>query len=817
MIVRLLLCAILLVSPLSAQTSPGDVTGFTRDGDTIRIYAGASEFRLTFYAVDVLRVDFLPSPLSALDSSFVVIRAPAHDLSLSVRDTDSMLVITSSQIQVQCRKHPLRFSFADSSGRILLKEPAEGGMAADHAERRLRFCLNANEHFYGTGERGTRLDKRGLAFESYNTQVGGYSTPLATMNLNVPFLASSRGYALYVDNVFRGRYDLGASDTGKFSYTATGGELSWYLLAAPTIPEQVNRYTWLTGRQPLPPRWAFGYIQSKNRYHDEAEARSIVRTLREKQIPCDGLVLDLAWFVHMGDVSWDTTRWPRHDAMISEFLAQGIKTILITEPYIVQPSHNFGEAESHGYLAKDSAGHIFLLDKWWSCGGCTASLLDLTNPEVQRWWWEKHSGAFSSNVAGIWTDLGEPERHPEEMVHHLGSASKIHNIFNLLWARTIFDGFKQMRPGERVVNLTRSGFAGIQRYGVLPWSGDVARSFGGLEVQMPMMLNMGLSGLAYHNSDIGGYARMPTTPELYVRWMQYGVFCPITRAHGAGETVHGSPTEPWQFGAQAETICRDYLRLRYRLLPYIYTLAYRNYESGLPLARPLFFLDPGDTTLFNESSSYLWGESFLVSPIVGPGQTTKSVYLPRGTWVNFWTDEVVQGGRHIVVHTPLERMPLFVRAGSIIPMAPAMNYSDERPLDTLTLCVYPADTGEAIFSLYEDDGKSLEYQEGKHSFSPYTCRSFTTDTGPALKIVAGRSQGSFAGKVEKRTNIFEIHGVSPNPARVRCNGAAVAERTVPGRSSATAPAFWYEATARTLSIQVVCDTDSSYDLDILLR
>lgn len=815
MIPRLLLCILLLAPPLSAQTSPGNFSGFTHAGSAVSVHAGLSEIRLTFYAADILRIDFLASPSSPVDASFVVIRDPANNLSVSVRDTDSLLVISSSRIQVNCRKRPLRLSFADSAGRVLLEEPDSGGMAANHAERRVRFSLNANEHFYGTGERGTSLDKRGQAFESYNTQVGGYSTPLSTMNLNVPFLASSNGYALYVDNTYRGRFDLGASDTSVFSYTATGGDLSWYLIAAPTIPEQLKRYTWLTGRQPLPPRWAFGFIQSKNRYQDENEARSTVRTMRDKHIPCDGLVLDLAWFDHMGDVSWDTSRWPRHEAMISDFLTQGIKTVLITEPYIVQPSHNFSEAESLGYLAKDTTGRTFLLDKWWSCGGCTASLLDLTNPAAQRWWWEKHPGAFGSHVAGIWTDLGEPERHPKEMVHYLGSAEKIHNIYNLLWAKTIFDGFNLLRPGERVMNLSRSGFAGIQRYGVLPWSGDVARSFGGLEVQMPMMLNMGMSGLAYHNSDIGGYSRMPTTPELYVRWMEYGVFCPITRAHGAGESVHGSATEPWQFGPQAETICRDFIRLRYRLLPYIYTLAYRNFESGLPLAQPLFFLDLTDARLLNESSSYMWGDAFLVSPIVRAGQTTKSLYLPRGTWINFWTDEVVRGGKHIVVDAPLERMPLFVKAGSIIPMAPVMQYSDEHSLDTLTLSIYPAESGEASFTLYEDDGKTLEYQEGRHSFTTFTQRSLMSDGISSLRLTAGESQGMFAGKPRERTNIFEIHGIPQKPAGVRCRGAAVAERGTSLNPPPLPRQFWYDAPARKLYIQVLCNTDSSYGIDVL--
>lgn len=366
------------------------------------------------------------------------------------------------------------------------------------------------------------------------------------------------------------------------------------------------------------------------------------------------------------------------------------------------------------------------------------------------------------------------------------------------------------------MNLTRSGFAGIQRYGVLPWSGDVARSFGGLEVQMPMMLNMGMSGLAYHNSDIGGYARMPTTPELYVRWMQYGAFCPIMRAHGAGESVHGSPTEPWQFGSQAESICRDYIRLRYRLLPYIYTLAYLNFASGMPLARPLLFLDPTDTALGNESSSYMWGDAFLVSPVVRPGQTAKSLYLPGGVWINFWTDELVRGGRQIIVDAPLERMPLFVKAGSIIPMAPVMNFSDEYPLDTLTLGIYPPESGESSFTLYEDDGRSLDYQHGKSTFTTFTQQILTTDGQPILRLSAGESRGVLPGKPKERTYVFEIHGIPRKPIDVRCNGASIPEQETPGYSAGVPRTFWYEPKARKLSIQVLCDLRNSHGIDIQL-
>lgn len=760
---RLILLFLIVATPAFTQ----NFKSFSKDGNSVFIRTETSAFQFTFYKSDILRMDFLPSKTTVIDSSYVIIQQPDKTIPVQTEFSDSLIRFSSSGITVSFSLFPVRFTFSDSAGKILLAEPKTGGFSTENEARKVSFSLKPDDHFYGTGERGTSLDKRGQKFESYNTQIGGYSTPLPTMNLNVPFFTTTNGYALYLDNTYKGIFDFGQADKTIFSYTATGGELSLYLIAGKTIPDQLENYTWLTGRQPLPPRWAFGFIQSKNRYVNESDARGIVKTLREKNFPCDAIVLDLAWFKHMGDISWDEEAWPNHEKMVQDFKLTGIKTILITETYLVEPSHNFKFALDNGFFTKKSDGTPYFLPNWWSCGfGCNAALLDMTHPEARKWWWSLHPGSFGISIPGIWTDLGEPERHPEDMVHFLGSTNKIHNIYNLLWAQLIFDGFNQLQPGKRVMNLTRSGFAGIQRYGVLPWSGDVARDFGGLAVQPPMLLNMGMSGLAYHNSDIGGYARNPTTPELYVRWMQYGVFSPIARAHGAGTSTKGSPTEPWMFGEEAERISRDFLRLRYQLLPYLYTLAHENYKSGMPLARPLFFSDPADQNLLNESDSYLWGDNFLISPVVASGVKEKDVLVPKGNWVNFWTDEIVTGGKKITVSAPLDKMPIFVKAGSVIPMAPVMIYTDERPLDTLMIRVYPDSGTMGSFTLYEDDGESLDYQTGAFSETHFSQAGSNSQGKSELTLTAEKPKGTFTGQVQNRVFLFEIRLMKEKPESV---------------------------------------------------
>jgi alpha-glucosidase (family GH31 glycosyl hydrolase) len=497
---------------------------------------------------------------------------------------------------------------------------------------------------------------------------------------------------------------------------------------------------------------------------------------------------------------------------MQDFLNGGIKTINITEPYIVEYSSNFQTAYNNGYFTFNSQGQPALIPGWWSCGGCNAGLLDITNPDAQQWWWNKHPAFFGNELAGIWTDLGEPEAHPELMNHFLGSRNKVHNIFNFLWAELIFKGINQTRPNKRVFNLIRSGFAGIQRFGVIPWSGDVAKHFGGLKVQLPMLLNMGMSGLGYHNSDIGGFCCGTTTPELYVRWMQYGTFCPIARAHG----IDNQPTEPWGFGSEAEQISKKYIELRYKLLPYIYTMTYENYKTGMPLARPLLFDYPEVISYNNYSNAYMWGPSFLVAPVVDQNHITKNVSFPVGEWVDFYTDNVIVGGGSYVVQAPLDKLPLFVKRGSIIPLQPVMNFTDEFLLDTLILEIYPTQFSDASFSLYEDDGISLDYQSGDFAITELA-QSITANNDLLVNI--GASTGNFNGKLTHKIYLSNVHHVGAKPSTVLLNNNLIPERSSYQQLRNSENGFYFDEARRKLSMQHKGSTDSSYEIkavDIVL-
>ncbi|MGE5681283.1 MAG: TIM-barrel domain-containing protein, partial [Bacillota bacterium] len=640
-----------------------------------------------------------------------------------------------------------------------------------------------------------------------------YQGPSPIMSINVPLLLSTRGYALFMDNTYLGSWDIGAGRSDQYFYHAYGGEINYYLIVSPDIKGQLEKYTWLTGRQPLPPKWTFGYIQSRYGYKNEAETRAVVETMRQKQIPCDAVILDLYWFSAkgdpMGNLQWYAPSWPDPFKMMRDFLAKGIKTVVITEPYLTYNTQNYYEALANGYLTKDANGNAFTIPDWWSCN-CAASLLDITNPAAQKWWWGKHPNFFGNELAGIWTDLGEPESHPFETNHYLGPMKKVHNIYNLLWAKTLFEGYREFRPNQRLFNLTRAGFAGMQRYGAITWSGDVAQSFNAMAYQLPNLLNTGLSGLGYHHSDAGGFVSLNNSPELYTRWLQFGAFSPVMRAHG------NSPREPWAFGPDAESITKQIIELRYKLLPYIYTTAHENYETGAPIIRPLVFEYQNDPNVSNMSDPYLFGSNLLVSPVYQMGQTQKSVYLPQGQWIDFWTDKLYTGGQTYSVAASLDKLPLFIKAGSVIPIQEVMNYSNEKILDTLTLSFYPSNSSnENQFTLYEDDGFSLEYQSGSFSNTFFSQRATEqSDNGKSLVLDIVPDLKKYNNKPLTRTYISDVHLVSKKPSSVVINNHQVNEKTSLKDLKNSSNGFYFDQNSSRLFVLSGGSIDSTYHIEV---
>jgi oligosaccharide 4-alpha-D-glucosyltransferase len=412
--------------------------------------------------------------------------------------------------------------------------------------------------------------------------------------------------------------------------------------------------------------------------------------------PIDAIIFDLQWqggVGEMGNLAWDYSRFSDPQAMMEDFLDKGVKSICIADPYFTQQCQFFGMLTGTGWFATEQDGTPYVIDDFWAG---PAGLIDITDPLAMNWFWQRCKNLIDGGVTGLWTDLGEPERAPEDMFFEAGTSTDVRQTYNLQWAGGIYEGFMGAYPNKRLFNLTRSGYAGMQRYSTFPWSGDVQKTYGGMYAQIPIMLGMGLSGFGYMGNDIGGFVG-DLNPELYTRWQQMGAFSPIMRAHGTGVV-----TEPIYFSEPYKSIVKKYIQLRYQLLPYNYTLAYINSTTGMPLARPLFF---EDSDLLEVDDEYLWGNDLLVAPVMGEGEISRDVTFPKGKWIDFFDWVSYSGSSTHEIEAGLVKLPLFARAGAMIPMIPEIQHTEEYTGDSYVIRYFAdPDVDQSQAMIYLDDG-----------------------------------------------------------------------------------------------------------------
>ncbi|MBU0507362.1 T9SS type A sorting domain-containing protein [bacterium] len=735
----------------------GNYSSHVLQDSELRIFAGGSVVAVRPFADGIVRITLSPDGQSWPDSSHVVCLSPEPAF-WQLSENDSTLTMQMTGMEIEISKFPVRFHFLNAN-RLVLAD--EDGFFWSGEERGVRFRLQPSEHLYGGGERAVSIDRRGQSLDSYNAAHYCYGVGEPNLNITVPFLWSSNGYGVYFDNPYPGRFDVGAAEQTVFEYGVSGGELSYFIIIGASGPELLQRYTLLTGRPPMPPRWALGYLQSRFGYTSESEARSVVQAFRDQGIPLDAIILDLYWFGwgQMGDFDWDRSQWPNPIGMMADFNSLGVKTILITEPYIIQTSSNYAHAYQNRYLTPDSTGIPVVIPNFWAG---PAGLLDVTLPTARDWWWTFYADRIAEGVGGWWCDLGEPEAHPSQMVHHDGPAERVHNTYSLRWAKLLYNRYREFYPDQRLFNLIRSGYAGMQRYGTFPWSGDVQRTFAGLQAQLPIILSMGMSGVAYTGFDISGFDCGPRDSEQYIRGMQLGVFAPVMRAHGVGV-----PPEPIYYDPATREIVTFYINLRYRLLPYNYTLAWENSLSGMPLARPLCMVF-NDEAFARLDDEYLWGPSFLIAPALEAGQRTRDVLLPEGVWVDFWTDETFVGESHYSVDARLSKIPVFVRGGSFVPMIPEIESTSDYAGDTLELHYYPdAGTPASSNAMYEDDGMAPDAPE-QGLYNTLNFAGYVTTDSIAVELTT--THDGYPGAPSTRWMHVQFHRIAHRPEEVEVSG-----------------------------------------------
>jgi len=665
-----------------------------------------------------------------------------------------------------------RLSLHTPDGAPIAEEAAPVGWTAE-GRTLLRWRLPADGHCYGLGQRTLGLDLRGNVCTNWNTDPRTYDTGDDPVNLCVPFLlvlhdGGRQGYGLFLRNTARSRFDLGAADPDVLSVEVEDEVLEYDLFYGPSLVEVLRQYTEETGRPPLFPLWSLGYHQSRWSYYPESRVRRLARDFREiYQVPCDAIHLDIHYMDGYRCFTWDPERFPDPAGLVADLHAQGFRVVTIIDPGVKADRAYwvFREGMERGMFCRYPDGRVAIGPVW--PGDC--AFPDFTDPKVRAWWGDLHRTLVEVGVDGIWDDMNEPSLFGEDgatlpgpVRHDLdgqgGDHRRAHNVYGLNMARATYEGLLRLRPDRRPFVLTRSGWAGVQQYAA-HWTGDNRSTWESLRLTVPMVLGLGLSGIPFTGADIGGFAGF-ATGELFTRWLQLTVFLPFFRAH----TVFDSPDqEPWSWGEPYLSINRETIRLRYRLLPYLYTALWQATQTGLPIARPLFLAFQDDPATHSLEDQFLCGGALLVAPILEEGATRRTVYLPAGLWYDFWTDARYAGPAHIEVEAPLDRIPVFVRAGSVVPMGPEMEYVGQRPASPLTLHVYP---GEGESWLYEDDGETFAYRTGA-----YRLTRFEVSGGADRLELRREAEGTFPGCDRF---VVVVHGVD---GKARVTGEGIAKVT----------------------------------------
>ncbi|MDQ3809239.1 MAG: alpha-xylosidase, partial [Chloroflexota bacterium] len=567
------------------------------------------------------------------------------------------------------------------------------------------FALGPRERIFGLGEKFMPLDKRGRVIESWNWNTWGASNERAYKN--VPLYLSTAGYGCFVHTSQRVTWDFGSGQESSvsLSFELEGPSLDLFLIHGPDFPTILERYTALTGRPIVPPRWSFGFWMSYVTYRNWEEVEEVGRELRERHIPADVIHIDPGWLRPgmFADLEWDLTRFPEPAQHLAKLRAQGFRVCLWVQPWVPEDTEMFDTGAANGYFARRSDGDVYrYVPTVPGNPPRQAAIVDFTNAETRRWYKERLKSLIVQGVSAFKTDFGEAIA--EDAVFANGMTGReLHNAYPLLYNSCFYEAFAE--AGVEPLVWGRSGWAGIQRFPV-SWSGDQLCNYASMVCTLWGGLSFGLSGGAFWSHDIGGFEGRPD-PELYIRWAQWGLLSSHARAHGT------TRREPWTFGDRAERSFAEFARLRYRLIPYLYSCAHEAAATGMPVMRALVLVDCNDPNAWAADTQYLLGPDLLVCPVLAPGVDSVRVYLPPGTWYDYWSANQFRGGTWRDLSVTLERIPLLVRGGAVLPLGPDEEWVGQHDSEPLTLLVYPDEAAQAFGNLRHDAGvTTFTYQQG---------------------------------------------------------------------------------------------------------
>ena len=777
---------------------------------------GAARVQITALRDDVLRIRASKTGKMAEDASWAVLSGSrTSSVATAYHAEGGEAGFSTKALQVSVDRATLAVTISDRSGGVLLQDARPVEFHGDHF--RVYKKMPAQEHYFGLGDKTGPLDRRGGAYQMWNTDQYRFQESSDPLYKAIPFFIADnagRSYGLFLDNTWRTSFDFGKEDSEAYSFGSDGGPIDYYFIYGPKPKQVVETYAWLTGFTPLPPQWSLGFQQSRYSYMTEARAREVADRMRADRIPCDALYLDIDFQDRNAPFTVNQQAFPKFPEFIQELKDKHFNLVLITDLHIADRAnqgyapYDTGAAGDH--FVKNPDGSVFVGKVWPG----PSVFPDFTRKESRAWWGTLYKEFYADGAAGFWNDMNEPsvfetpsKTMPLDVVHRIdepgfvprnASQAEIHNVYGMENSRGTYEGLLALKPNQRPFVLTRATYAGGQRY-ASTWTGDNSSSWNHLRMSTPMLLNLGLSGFSMAGDDIGGYAGS-STQDLLTKWLEVGEFNPIYRDHTEKFTAD---QEPWVGGAEVEAVRRKYIEDRYRLMPYLYTLAEENSRTGVPMMRPLFLEFPDATEDkhpldLDAANQFMLGPDLLIAPAPYPeAPDSYAVTFPPVGWYDYWTGAKVAGSareaiavstgaalgvgalQSVKITPQVDVLPVFVRAGSILPFAPLVQSTQEKPSGPLTLKVYP---GEGCAgSLYQDDGISFAYKAKDFLRVNYRCES----SGDGLRLRIGAREGSF----QPWWNGIEvtIFDWSSAPSEITYGGEAVAK-------------FRFDGAARSLTI-----------------
>ncbi|MDB5144621.1 MAG: yicI 1 [Mucilaginibacter sp.] len=714
--ITFLLACVLSMPRLMAQSpvlTPGNFEKVTIGDQDITFKTTNAYGKITAYSPSIIRVRLDKKPLST-DFSYAVTGTP-QKTKVSITQTDDAITVLTDSLKAVIQKKPFSVAFYTTDGKLISQDEQGLGTSWIGESVTTYKKMQDDEHFVGLGEKTGNLDRKGNGYTNWNSDVYGYSVQVDPLYSTIPFYAGIHhglAYGIFLDNTYQSDFNFGASNNRFSSFGARGGEMNYYFIYHKKMADIISSYTYLTGRMPLPPLWSLGYQQNRYSYYPEAEVMRIAQTLREKRIPADGITLDIHYMDRYQLFTWNKARFPDPAKMNASLNKMGFKTTVIVDPGIKvekgAPAYESGLKQDVYIKYPDGTPYTGQVWPGW------CNFTDFTSEKGRNWWRNQVKFFAESGVSGIWNDMNEistwGQKMPDNVLFDFDGKPtthlQAHNVYGMQMVRSSYEGALQNFK-ERPFILSRSGYAGMQRYSAI-WTGDNRAEEDHMLQGVRLLNSLGISGISFTGMDIGGFTGNPTT-SLYTRWMELGAFIPYFRNHTALNT---RAAEPWAFGEDVLDIVRKYISLRYELMPYIYSSFYESTQNGMPVMRSLainYTFDPKvmDATYQNQ---YEFGNGIMVAPFESTAAFGK-VYFPEGNWYELYTGTEQKGGQETTIALKTDKLPVYVKGGSIIPMQSLVQSTSELPTDTLSVHVYNGSKANH-YVYYEDDGKSFSYQKG---------------------------------------------------------------------------------------------------------